>query len=302
MKGETELGFVQIKLSVGDQIVFEVRNNLGEVDDMEKGRYGGIGLENVQRRLELIYPKAHELKVEKRQKEFFNKIDFIMIKCAIIDDEPLSRDVLRKFIQDHPDLILTAEYRDALETISGIEKQPVDLLLLDINMPKLSGVNFYKSLREKPLVIFTTAYPEFALEGFELDAVDYLMKPIAFDPFLQAIQKVKNRLKTSSEEMSEHIMLKVDKKLYRAAFDDILYLEAFGDYAKVYLLSQVLIITSTMKRLEAELPSELFVRTHKSFIINISKVEFIEGNQVKIGSEMIPIGLRYREAVLGKLR
>jgi len=169
-------------------------------------------------------------------------------------------------------------------------------------MPKLSGVNFYKSLREKPLVIFTTAYPEFALEGFELDAVDYLMKPIAFDPFLQAIQKVKNRLKTSSEEMSEHIMLKVDKKLYRAAFDDILYLEAFGDYAKVYLLSQVLIITSTMKRLEAELPSELFVRTHKSFIINISKVEFIEGNQVKIGSEMIPIGLRYREAVLGKLR
>jgi DNA-binding LytR/AlgR family response regulator len=97
-------------------------------------------------------------------------------------------------------------------------------------------------------------------------------------------------------------MLKVDKKLYRAAFDDILYLEAFGDYAKVHFLSQVLIITSTMKRLEAELPSELFVRTHKSYLINISKVEFIEGNQVKIGSEMIPIGLRYREAVLGKLR
>jgi Response regulator of the LytR/AlgR family len=225
-----------------------------------------------------------------------------MIKCAIIDDEPLSRDILRQFIEDHPDLSLTAEYKDALEAISGLERQSVDLLLLDINMPKLSGVNFYKSLQEKPLVIFTTAYPEFALEGFELDAVDYLMKPIAFDRFLQAIQKVKNRLKTTSEETPEHIMLKVDKKLYRAAFDDILYLEAFGDYAKVHLIHQVLIITSTMKRLEAELPSELFVRTHKSYLINISKVEFIEGNQVKIGSGMIPIGLRYREVVLGKLR
>jgi DNA-binding LytR/AlgR family response regulator len=223
-----------------------------------------------------------------------------MIRCAIIDDEPLSRDVLSQFISDHPELSLRGEYRDALESIPGIETNPVDLLFLDINMPKLSGINFYKSLVNKPLVIFTTAYPEFALDGFELNAVDYLMKPIPFDRFLQAIQKVKARLKTQ-QELPEYIMLKVDKKLYRAAFGDILFLEAFGDYAKVHFENQVLIITSTMKKMEAELPEALFVRTHKSYIINTTKVEFIEGNQIKIGSKLIPIGMSYRENLLKQL-
>lgn len=223
-----------------------------------------------------------------------------MIRCAIIDDEPLSRDVLRQFISDHPDLILAGEYKDALESMAGIEANPVDLLFLDINLPKLSGINFYKTLANRPLVIFTTAYPEFALDGFELNAVDYLMKPIPFDRFLQAVQKVKERLKTH-QDSPEHIMLKVDKKLYRAPFEDILFFEAFGDYAKVHFENHVLIITSTMKRMEAELPKELFVRTHKSYIINTSKVEFIEGNQIKIRGKMIPIGMRYRENLLRQL-
>jgi len=224
-----------------------------------------------------------------------------MIRSAIIDDEPLSRDVLRQFIMDHPDLMLSGEYKDALESIPGIEANPVDLLFLDINLPKLSGINFYKSLTNKPLVIFTTAYQEFALDGFELNAVDYLMKPIPFDRFLQAIQKVKERLKTQ-QDSPDHIMLKVDKKLYRTSFEDILFFEAYGDYAKVHFENRVLIITSTMKKMEAELPGGLFVRTHKSFIINTSKVEFIEGNQIKIGDNMIPIGMRYRENLLKQLR
>jgi DNA-binding LytR/AlgR family response regulator len=223
-----------------------------------------------------------------------------MIRCAIIDDEPLSRDVLRQFILDHPDLIFAGEYRDGLEAIHGIESNPVDLILLDINLPKLSGINFYKTLSIKPHVIFTTAYPEYALEGFELNAVDYLMKPIPFDRFLQGIQKVKQRLKTK-QDSPEYIMLKVDKKLYRTAFEDILFFEAFGDYAKVYLESKILIITSTMKKMEAELPKELFVRTHKSFIINTGKVEFIEGNQIKISGKIIPIGMRYRNNLLNHL-
>ncbi|WP_075351686.1 LytR/AlgR family response regulator transcription factor [Algoriphagus marinus] len=223
-----------------------------------------------------------------------------MIRCCIIDDEPLSRDVLRQFVSDHPDLIPCGEYKDALEAMLGIEKSPVDLLFLDINMPKLSGINFYKSLSQKPLVIFTTAYPEFALEGFELNAADYLMKPIPFDRFLQAIQKVKERLKPQIA-IQDHIMLKVDKKLYRTSYDEILFFEAFGDYAKVHLENQVLVITTTMKKMEAELPTTLFVRTHKSFIINISKVAFIEGNQISIGNQMVPIGLRYRENVLQRL-
>jgi DNA-binding LytR/AlgR family response regulator len=224
-----------------------------------------------------------------------------MIRCAIIDDEPLSRDVLRQFISDHPDLILAGEYKDALESISGIEAIPVDLLLLDINLPKLSGINFYKTLANKPLVIFTTAYPEFALDGFELNAVDYLMKPIPFDRFLHAIQKVKERLKPQIA-IQDHIMLKVDKKLYRTPYEDILFLEAFGDYAKVHLDNQVLVITTTMKKMEDELPIPLFIRVHKSFIVNTSKVAFIEGNQISIGNQMVPIGLRYRENVLQRLR
>lgn len=225
-----------------------------------------------------------------------------MIRCALIDDEPLSRDILRQFIADHPDIELLSEYKDALEAMSGLEQKTVDLLFLDINMPKLSGVNFYKSLVNKPLVIFTTAYPEFALEGFELNAVDYLMKPIPFERFLQAIQKVKERINgNGSSAIVEHIMLKVDKKLYRTAFEDILFFEAFGDYVKVHLKDQVLIITHTMKRLLTELPSDQFIRTHKSFIINRSKVEFIEGNQLKVGEQMVSIGQVYREQVLAAL-
>lgn len=223
-----------------------------------------------------------------------------MIKCAIIDDEPLSRDVLRQFVNDHPDLSLIGEYKDALEAMSGLEQSPVDIILLDINMPKLSGVNFYRSLVNKPMVVFTTAYPEFALEGYELNAVDYLMKPISFERFLQAIQKVKDRMSSGSQEV-QHIMLKVDKKLYRTAFDDILFFEAFGDYVKVYLKGQVLIITHTMKKLLTELPPDLFLRTHKSYIINKSKVDFLEGNQLKIGDQMVSIGQVYREQVLNAL-
>jgi len=223
-----------------------------------------------------------------------------MIKCAIIDDEPLSMDVLRQFVKDHPDLELVSEYKDALEAMSGLEKEPVELVLLDINMPKLSGINFYKALVNKPMVIFTTAYPEFALDGFELNAVDYLMKPIAFERFLQAIQKVKDR-KSTIEEVADHIMLKVDKKLYRVLYNDILLFEAFGDYVKVHLKDQVLIITHTMKKLLTELPNSIFIRTHKSFIVNKTKVEFIEGNQLKIGDQLVAIGQVYREGVLNAL-
>lgn len=223
-----------------------------------------------------------------------------MIKCALIDDEPLSRDVLRQFVSDHPDLELKGEYKDGLEAMTGLEQEPVELIFLDINMPKLSGINFYKSLTNKPLVIFTTAYPEFALESYELNAVDYLMKPIAFERFLQAIQKVKDR-KGGQAEAVEHMILKVDKKLYRTAFEDILFFEAFGDYVKVHLVDQVLIITHTMKKLLTELPSDRFIRTHKSYIINKPKVEFIEGNQLKIGEQMVAIGQVYREQVMDAL-
>ncbi|GHE59329.1 MULTISPECIES: LytTR family DNA-binding domain-containing protein [Roseivirga] len=226
-----------------------------------------------------------------------------MIRCLIVDDEPLSRQVLKGFVADHPDLELAGESKDALEAMSFLEKYEVDLLFLDINMPKLSGVNFYKSLQKKPEVIFTTAYSEFAVEGFELNAIDYLMKPIAFERFIKAIQKVKDKLGQNSTSLpvQDYIMLKADKKMYRTPYEDILFCEALGDYVKVHLKDKVLIVTTTMKKLLAELPEQIFLRTHKSYIINKTKVEYIEGNQIKIGSQMISIGQSYRDVVLKAL-
>ncbi|WP_286755428.1 LytTR family DNA-binding domain-containing protein [Roseivirga sp. UBA838] len=226
-----------------------------------------------------------------------------MIRCLIVDDEPLSRQVLKGFVADHPDLELAGESKDALEAMSFLEKYEVDLLFLDINMPKLSGVNFYKSLQKKPEVIFTTAYSEFAVEGFELNAIDYLMKPIAFERFIKAIQKVKDKFGQNSTSLpvQDYIMLKADKKMYRTPYEDILFCEALGDYVKVHLKDKVLIVTTTMKKLLAELPEQIFLRTHKSYIINKTKVEYIEGNQIKIGSQMISIGQSYRDVVLKAL-
>ena len=227
-----------------------------------------------------------------------------MIKCLIVDDEPLSRQVLKGFVSDHPDLELAGECKDALEAMSLLEKHEVDLLFLDINMPKLSGVNFYKSLQKKPEAIFTTAYSEFAVEGFELNAIDYLMKPIAFERFIKAIQKVKDKLgqNSSSSPVQDYMMLKADKKMYRTPFEDILFCEALGDYVKVHLSDKVLIVTTTMKKLLTELPEQIFLRTHKSYIINKTKVEYIEGNQIKIGESMVSIGQSYRDEVMRVLR
>ncbi len=224
------------------------------------------------------------------------------IQCIIVDDEPLSRDVLTNYIQDHPDLELKATCKDAFEAMKVMEREMIDLLFLDINMPKLSGINFYKSLNEKPQVIFTTAYPEFAVEGFELNATDYLLKPFSFERFIQGINKVKEKTKPIESNNASHIMLKADKKMFKVNFDHIMFFEALGDYVKAYLEDKTLIVTSTLKKLLEELPEGAFLRTHKSFIIAKSKIEYIEGNQIKIGNHMVPIGQSYREEVLKKVK
>lgn len=226
-----------------------------------------------------------------------------MIKCLIVDDEPLSRQVLKGFVSDHPDLELAGECKDALEAMSFLQKHGVDLLFLDINMPKLSGVNFYKSLQNKPEVIFTTAYSEFAVEGFELNAIDYLMKPIAFERFIKAIQKVKDKLgqNSSSSPVQDYIMLKADKRCTEPLLKTSSSAKLLGDYVKVHLSDKVLIVTTTMKKLLTELPEQIFLRTHKSYIINKTKVEYIEGNQIKIGEGMVSIGQSYRDEVMRAL-
>ncbi len=225
------------------------------------------------------------------------------IRCIIVDDEPLSRDVLNTYVSDHPDLELVGTCKDAFDAMSALESRQVDLVFLDINMPKLSGINFYKSLNQKPNVIFTTAYPEFAVEGFELNAIDYLLKPFSFERFVQAVNKVKEKIRTSEGSANEgHIMLKADKKMYKINYADILYFESLGDYVKVHINDKVLIVTITLKKLLEELPGDLFLRTHKSYIISKQKIEYVEGNQIKIGEKMIGIGQSFKEEVLRQIK
>lgn len=216
-----------------------------------------------------------------------------MIKCLIIDDEPLARDVLESYVAEVPELQLIASCKDAMEAGAVLKEQKVDLLFLDINMPKLSGINFYKTLVHKPQVIFTTAYPDHAVEGFELEAIDYLLKPFSFERFMKAVNKIKPVSHTPS---SDYIMLKADKKTHKINYDQITHFESIGDYVKVYLQDgKVLIVSDTLKKLEEELPNQVFMRVHKSYIISIPKLEYIEGNQIQLSGIKIPIGQSYRD-------
>ncbi|WP_425390453.1 LytR/AlgR family response regulator transcription factor [Ekhidna sp.] len=221
-----------------------------------------------------------------------------MIRCLIIDDEPPAREVLESYVADLPKLQLIASCTNAVEALEWLDKEPIDLIFLDINMPKLSGINFYKSLSKKPKVIFTTAYADHAVEGFELEAVDYLLKPFSFERFVKAVNKVDTGKK---EESVDFIMLKADKKNHKVNFDQILYFESIGDYVKVHMKDKTLIISETLRKLEEILP-DTFLRVHKTYIISIPCLEYVEGNQIKIAETKIPIGQSYRDRVNNLLK
>lgn len=218
----------------------------------------------------------------------------------IIDDEPLSRDVLRKYIGELKDLNLVAECRDAMEATSFLSREQVDILFLDINMPGLSGISFARSLTISPLIIFTTAYPEFAVEGFELNALDYLVKPFSFERFLTAVNRAQIRLLEQNPESdtSRKIVLKADKKIYALEFSELEFIEGQGDYMKIYLEDKVLMVHHTLKSLLESLPEKDFMRVHKSYVVNLRKIRFIEGNQVLIGEHMIPVSPPKREELI----
>ena len=223
-------------------------------------------------------------------------------KCLIVEDEPLAQNILKKYIADHPSLELVATCTDALEAQLILNKQAIHLIFLDINLPKLSGINFLKSLLQSPLIIFTTAYPEFAVEGFELNAVDYLLKPFSFERFLKAVNKVIEKLNNFSlpkkEEIDAFIFFKSDKKIHKVDLESIHYIEAVGDYMKVITDSGQLLINETMKNLQEELPARSFIRVHKSFIISRNRIKYIEGNYIQVENKSIPIGATYRNDVL----
>lgn len=225
------------------------------------------------------------------------------INCIIVDDEPASCDILEKYIADTPNLNLVSTCKNAFEANDIINNQNIQLIFLDINMPKISGMNFYKSLLNPPYVIFTTAYPEYAVEGFEVNALDYLLKPFPFERFLKAVNKANETISNKKVEInnSNFILLKADKKLHRINVDEISYLESIGDYVKVYYGNNCIIVHETFQNLLNQLPKDKFIRVHKSFAISINKFEIIEGNMIKINEKRIPIGHTYRNDFLNAI-
>jgi DNA-binding LytR/AlgR family response regulator len=198
-------------------------------------------------------------------------------------------------------LQLKANCKSAFEAIEVITHTGIDVIFLDINMPKLSGLSMVKSMDHPPQIIFTTAYPEYAVEGFEVDATDYLVKPFSFERFVKAVNKAMERLKTR-DRMNEvkditqpgKFIVKADGKIYQVEWQDITCFEAMGDYIKVHTETRTIVTHGTLKSIEDRMPAGLFLKVHRSFIISLPRIEFIEGNRIKIGNEFIPVGQSYR--------
>ena len=225
------------------------------------------------------------------------------IKGLIIDDEPLARNVIQEYAKKLPSLKIICECDDAICAHQVLQNNVIDLLFLDINMPKLSGIEFLKTLKNPPLVILTTAYSEYALQGFELEVIDYLKKPFSFERFCKACFRAEELLTLKQaalkpevvEKQLDFLFVKSDKKSIKVKISDICYIEGLGDYIKLYLTDKKLVTNLSMKKIEGLLPTEQFYRIHKSFIISINKIESIEGNIVKIGNSKLPIGNLYRQ-------
>lgn len=232
-----------------------------------------------------------------------------MIHCLVVDDEELARTLLKNYITRLPHLNLVGEHKNPLDALQTLQTTPVDLIFLDIQMPELTGTEFLKSLKTKPLVIFTTAYPDYALEGYTLDVVDYLLKPFGFDRFLQAVNKASERLRLqqmptveSPAPEKDYILVKSEHRLLRLKFDDILYIESMAEYVAFHTESSGRVLSlMSLKSLEGELPSSRFLRIHKSFMVSMAKVAGMEGNQVLLGKAKLPIGASYREEVLRRV-
>lgn len=232
------------------------------------------------------------------------------ITCIIVEDEELARDLLEKFIEKLPHLELVAKCENPVVAMEVLQKENIDLMFLDIQMPKMTGVEFLKMLPSKPVVIFTTAYKEYALEGYQLDITDYLLKPFSYDRFVLAVNKavelitLKNagNSTTISEIAKDYLLVKSEHKVFKLKFSDIIYIEGMREYVAFHTTSQGRILSlMSLKKLEVELPNNRFLRIHKSFIIDTERVKVLEGNRVHIDEKKIPIGASYRELVLERI-
>jgi DNA-binding LytR/AlgR family response regulator len=227
------------------------------------------------------------------------------IKCMVVDDEPIARDILKNYIAATPGLVLLKSCMNATEAYEGLHAHEIDLVFLDIQMPVITGTDFLRSLRNPPLVIFTTAYHNYAVEGFELNSVDYLLKPIIYERFYQAVQKVQERLVTKPAHKQiapvDYIFIKQDSRLVRIYYDQIRYIEAEKDFSTVFTPEKKWLAGMHLKMFETMLPDTHFYRVHRSYIVNLTKITSINGNIAELGNIEIPIGANYKNDLLKKL-
>ena len=248
--------------------------------------------------------------------------DIPKLNCLIVDDEPLAQEVLVAHIAKIPSLNLVQQSSNGMEAFEALHKNHIDLIFLDINMPVVSGLNFLRSLKDPPAVILTTAYTEYALEGYELDVVDYLLKPVPFDRFFKAVKKAAQQLNQSGRKVpliqdepalqlpaatvnvnaqeKNYFFIKADGKLIKVNYADIRYIEGMKNYLKIHTVNQTIVTHHTMKAMEEQLPYDKFMRVHKSYIIALNAIKAIEGNIIHLDMDKaeIPLGNSFREALL----
>jgi two-component system, LytTR family, response regulator len=225
----------------------------------------------------------------------------IIVNCLVVDDEPLARQKLESFIGRLPGWKVARSCGNAIEAYEALQTLNVDLIFLDIKMPLLSGVDFLRSLKNPPLVVFTTAFAKYALDGFELQALDYLLKPIAFERFLKTAERVNESLasrQAGKPEPVPYLFIKEDQKFIRVDYSAILYLEAMNDYVKIHTSGKNHLVNASLSAYESLLPRAGFIRVHRSYLVAVAAITLVKGNIIVIGEKEIPIGGSYREGVM----
>lgn len=226
-----------------------------------------------------------------------------MIKCIIVEDETLAQDVIKSHLQQLGRWELMGVYRNAPEAMEALNNMEIDVMFLDIRLPGMSGLNFLRSLQDPPLVVLTTAYAEYAVESYEFSVIDYLLKPISYERFSRAVDKIEDgRLFSQAgkeqERQGNHIFIKSNSKFFKVNFSEIVYVQGMKDYLKIHTPEYTLVTHQTMNELEKLLPARQFIRVHKSYIIAISHIRSIYGNSIELGKVTIPIGINYKESVM----
>lgn len=224
------------------------------------------------------------------------------MNCIIVEDEPAAQSVLVTYFSHCHDLHCLGNFGDAFSALDFLNENKVDLIFLDVNLPEMSGISMVRSMTHPPLVIFTTAYPHYAVDGFDLEAVDFLLKPFSFERFHKAVEKARNKFNSHVQQLlPPKISLKSGKKIYQVSPDDIHFIEACGDYVTIFCTGKKLVVHGTMKTWEEKLKSNAFLKVHRTVIVNLSKIDHLDGNQIHIGEHKLPVSELVKETLLERM-